>query len=207
MVKGGILIYEQCDGKDGQNLDNENIKTEKNYKKRDSYSKRGDFIFYLILFLFLIGVIWFKLSNDGPKSFAGFSAFIVVSSSMEPEIPKDSFIITKKIPEEELKIGDDITYLIGPNTTITHRIVRKIDNYDGKGQGVFETKGIANKNSDDKVVPYINIIGKVIYHNYYIGKTINFFRKIWYLILLFIIQIILIIKAFKLVRKFRSEER
>ncbi|MFQ9798453.1 MAG: hypothetical protein ACLR23_05460 [Clostridia bacterium] len=48
----------------------------------------GDVVFYLVLIAVVVGVLFISGKESGPKSFAGYSAFTVLSGSMESEIPK-----------------------------------------------------------------------------------------------------------------------
>ena len=127
----------------------------------------GDLIFYILLFGMVIGALILKdIHKDIPKSIAGISIFTVLTSSMENEIPKGSLVVAKYMEPSELKIGDDITFMISETTTITHRIIGIVENYEQTGQRAFETKGTMNKDKDKLPVPAVNVIGKVVYHNY-----------------------------------------
>ena len=94
-----------------------------------------------------------------------FNAYVVLSGSMMPNIHIKDVVVTKRIPEEELEIGDIITF-VSPDTrfggiSVTHRIIDKI--YD-EDQGIYKykTQGDANNISDTVPVPNSNILGKVI---------------------------------------------
>lgn len=48
-------------------------------------------LLYYILLLLLVGVLLTRgLSDKGPKTFLGYSVFIVLTGSMSPEIPQGS---------------------------------------------------------------------------------------------------------------------
>lgn len=145
-----------------------------------------DAAYYVVLFI-LIGIIVMTTANrgKGPKVFLGYSAFIVLSSSMEPEIPKGSLVITKQIDGAALRLGDDITYMFDEETSITHRIVRIESNYQNSGQYAFSTKGIANNQADEKMVYEVNVVGKVIYHSMIFGTIAIFIQRNWPLLLFF----------------------
>ncbi len=94
-----------------------------------------------------------------------FNAYVVLSGSMLPEIEIRDIVVTKKINEERLEIGDIITF-ISPDPrfggiSVTHRIIDKI--YD-ESSGIYKyrTKGDANNIADAVPVPNSNILGKVI---------------------------------------------
>jgi signal peptidase len=94
-----------------------------------------------------------------------FNAYVVLSGSMLPEIKIKDIVVTKKVPEEDLEIGDIITY-VSPDTryggiSITHRIIDKY--YDESlGNYTYRTKGDANNVADSALVPNENILGRVI---------------------------------------------
>lgn len=159
----------------------------------------GEIIFYAVLIGIVVGVASIKGDSDsqGPKSIAGFSAFTVLSSSMESVIPKDSLVITKYTDPLKLNIGDDITYLANQNTTITHRIIGIIENYEDTGQRAFETKGVTNDSPDKRPVPAANVVGKVIFYSHTAGKIAGFMKEHWMIVLLMMILLFGLIKALK----------
>lgn len=101
----------------------------------------------------------------GDYSAPAFNAYVVLSGSMLPEIAIKDIVVTKKVPAEELEIGDIITF-IAPDSryggiSITHRILDKyydktMDSY------TYKTKGDNNNIADSTLVPNTNILGKVI---------------------------------------------
>ena len=101
----------------------------------------------------------------GDYSAPVFNAYVVLSGSMLPHIEIKDIVVTKKIPAEELEVGDIITF-IAPDSryggiSITHRILDKY--YDESlGSYTYRTKGDANNTADSALVPNENILGKVI---------------------------------------------
>ena len=63
-----------------------------------------------------------------------------------------------------LQIGDDITYMANQTTSVTHRIVGIMENYENTGQRAFEAQGVMNSEPDRQPVPAVNVVGKVVYH-------------------------------------------
>ena len=126
----------------------------------------------IFIFLLLIGGTLLLYIADikiraakGDYTAPVFNAYVVLSGSMLPTIKVKDIVVTKKIAEEELKVGDIITF-ISPDTrfggiSVTHRIIDKI--YD-ESQGIYKyrTQGDANNVSDTVPVPNENILGKVI---------------------------------------------
>ena len=140
----------------------------------------GDILYYLGLVAFVLAVFLFRGTGDGPPArVLGFSAMRVLTTSMGDELPQGALIITYETPPEDLKIGDDVTYLAGENTTVTHRIVGITEDYMGSGQPAFTTQGVANNSPDSRPVPAQNVVGKVIFCSLFLGKVLTFLRQYW----------------------------
>lgn len=174
-------------------------------KKKKTKLIIGEALFYMALIAVVIVAIMFQAKKVGPRVVAGYSGFLVLSSSMEAEIPKDSLVITKSVDSQSLKIGDDITYLINPTTTITHRIIGITENYQESGMRAFETQGIMNEKPDEELVFPQNIVGKVIYHNYKMGRAINMLSEYWYFVVALLILLIGFYKSVRVIFE-KSEE-
>ncbi len=115
----------------------------------------------LLLYVADIKIRALKGDNNPPV----FNAYVVMSGSMLPEIKVKDIVVTKRVPEERLTQDNIITF-ISPDSrfngiTITHRIIEKY--YDSTVNGYYyKTKGDANNIADEALVPYDNILGKVI---------------------------------------------
>lgn len=144
----------------------------------------GEAAYYLALALFVLAVFLLRGAGDKPTSVLGFSAMRVLTTSMGEDLPQGSLIITHEVPPETLEVGDDVTYLAGGNTPITHRIVDVLENYAGSGQRAFITQGTANPSPDSLTVPSQNIVGKVVFHSLVLGQLLAFIRAYWLWILL-----------------------
>lgn len=126
----------------------------------------------LFIFLLLIGGTLLLYIADikiramkGDYSAPVFNAYVVMSGSMLPTIQVKDIVVTKKVPEEKLEVGDIITF-ISPDTrfggiSVTHRIIEKY--YDESiGSYSYRTQGDNNNIADSVLVPNKNILGKVI---------------------------------------------
>lgn len=126
----------------------------------------------IFVFLMLLGgtllvyIADIKLrAMKGDYSAPAFNAYVVLSGSMLPEIKIKDVVVTKKIPENRLNVGDIITF-ISPDPrfggiSITHRIIDKSYNEETK-KYVYKTKGDNNNISDSALVSNSDILGKVI---------------------------------------------
>ena len=135
-------------------------------------------LFYTALVLVVLGVFLFSGANTAgpPQNLAGFTAMTVLTRSMQDVIPQDSVIITRQVDPNTIQVGDDITYLISNNVTVTHRVVAIHGNYAGTGMPGFETKGTMNERPDAEIVHSANVIGRVIFHNLILGRALLFIR-------------------------------
>lgn len=91
--------------------------------------------------------------------FFGYQTMAVLSGSMEPNIGVGSIAYVKEAPFDELKVGDVISFHMGSDTVVTHRI----KDVDQENQ-LITTKGDANEVQDAEPVAAPSIIGKVGFH-------------------------------------------
>jgi signal peptidase I len=100
----------------------------------------------------------------------------VMSGSMEPRIGKGSFVLTRPVEVEDISIGDVIVF---PHTVPgeQEREILVIHRVTNTGDGTwFQTKGDANENPDDFVVPAEDVIGRVCFHLPYLGRALQLAR-------------------------------
>ncbi len=106
---------------------------------------------------------------------AGYNGYVVVSGSMEPDIPVGSLVYSKEVDPATLRTGDVILFVnpLRGTTPITHRVVTN----DTVTKTII-TKGDANENQDIDPVTYDNVIGKVTVHIPRIGYTVGMFTTV-----------------------------
>ena len=114
----------------------------------------------VLLALLLVNILGAKMTGKVPSVF-GYSIMNIVSGSMEDEIPKDSYILIKKVEPEKVKRGDVICFFSSdpqiygfPNT---HRVVEEPINNNGSIE--FVTRGDANPINDRETAKGENLIG------------------------------------------------
>ena len=134
------------------------------------------FAFYTIIAALVFGFYFLSSSTDSgvPRDVGGFAVMTVLTDSMQSEIPKDSLIITRVTSADEIRIGDDITFLQSANMTVTHRVVGIYENHAGTGERGFRTQGIMNPVPDLEIVPATNVIGRVVWSNLFFGRVTTF---------------------------------
>mgnify|MGYP002076174738 FL=1 len=117
----------------------------------------------IILLICLIAVLALQRFSNNEIAIGGFRIFNVATESMVPKYLVGDVLIVKEIETNDLKVGDDVTYLgkegSFKNRVVTHQIIQIDETENGK---VFHTKGIANE-VEDPTIEGDQIYGKVIY--------------------------------------------
>lgn len=119
------------------------------------------FIFFGILILYLAFIVVQRFVTD---DVFGYRLYTVSSDSMKPLYEVGDVILVKETPQEEINVGDVVTYNATrydlKGLTITHRIIKIMP--DDKGTEIITTKGDANE-IEDPSITFDNIIGVVQY--------------------------------------------
>ncbi|MCL2352258.1 MAG: signal peptidase I [Firmicutes bacterium] len=143
-------------------------------KKRPVFRMISNLVFYLAIAGILFTSVVYSSGNKGVLNVLGYSFLDVVSGSMQREIPKGSLVIIRAFDPERLIVGDDITYMRQDNSTVTHRIIQIIEDYQGGGERGFVTKGLENADPDENVVRASAVVGKVAWHVPGLGFTLTY---------------------------------
>lgn len=186
------------------------MKTEKTTKFK-TLKIVGDVIGYLVIFA-IIGLLAFVFISRA----TGHTVFIfgkttawVMTQSMEPEIPAQSFILVRKAEPSEVKVGDVIIFSSDDpyldSAYNTHRVIEII----GNGEE-FVTKGDANSVEDhytakgskllgiyEKNLPFLTAWGRFLFSG--IGKLIAVTAILGVILLMYV-------PGIKKANKKRSEE-
>ncbi len=96
----------------------------------------------------------------------GLQSFVVVSGSMEPDIPLGSIVLTQK--QSNLKTGDIIAFKDSEARTVTHRIAQIVTK---NGTDYFQTKGDFNNSPDSNLISEGAVIGQEIFQIPYLGRV------------------------------------
>ena len=112
--------------------------TVKVIKKKENMFKFGVSVMSYALFIWLLligGTLLLYVADikiraaKGDYSAPVFNAYVVLSGSMLPSIEVKDIVVTKKVPAEELEVGDIITFITPDSRyggiSITHRIMEK----------------------------------------------------------------------------------
>lgn len=151
----------------------------KNKRKERSGSKILSGIGYIIILLlalvFIVNITMIIKSYTQPDrvpDFMGYKPFIVLSGSMEPEIMAGDLIVTKEVDAGELKVGDIISFRVGDNIVVSHRIA----SIDEEPERTFYTKGDANVGMDAVEVLPEHIEGRYIWRGAGLGRFAIFLQ-------------------------------
>ncbi len=124
----------------------------------------GRKIWNVITTILVVIVVIIALLLVGARLF-GLNVYTVISGSMVPTYNVGDLIYVKKVPAEEIEVGDPITFVLNEDLVVaTHRVI-EID----KENKHFYTKGDANSIADASPVHFNNYIGKPIFKIPFLG--------------------------------------
>jgi len=117
-------------------------------------------IIFIVLLLYVVFTIIQRVS--GNQSIFGYRLFAVATGSMVPDYNINDVLAIKEVNHNEIKVGDDITYL-GKKQDVSGKIVthRIIDIEEKNGKKTYLTKGI-NNDVEDPTIGDDQIYGKVV---------------------------------------------
>ena len=131
----------------------------------------GNIIFTAVV-LYLCYFIIQAVQDQSPAVF-GYRMLRVVTDSMEPVFTSGDCIIIKETAQEDLAVGDIVTFVSADPSLQggfnTHRIIDIAADYT-VGNVVYYTKGDGNNWEDNYTVSYEDIVGKYV-------KTLSFGKK------------------------------
>ncbi len=106
----------------------------------------------ILLVLNLVIMFTSNMFTSEVGNIFGYKSLLIVSNSMNPVIYKNDLILIDSVKEEEIEVGDIISYKIN-DEIITHRII-KIENEE------FLTQGDNNSSQDNWSVKYEDVEGE-----------------------------------------------
>lgn len=117
-------------------------------------------IIFIVLLLYVVFTIIQRVS--GNQSIFGYRLFAVATGSMVPDYNINDVLAIKEVNHNEIKVGDDITYL-GKKQDVSGKIVthRIIEIEEKNGKKTYLTKGI-NNDVEDPTIGDDQIYGKVV---------------------------------------------
>lgn len=151
-------------------------------------------LLYVFVGLLLFVLIVQKVTNNN-LSIGGVRIFMIVSESMKDEYEIGDILVSKKVPVEEINIGDNVTYrgekMQLKDLIITHKVVEKRQMGD---ETYFVTRGLANNVSDPEI-RYDQIYGKVIYKTIFLSSIAKLMsNQLTYYVLFTLVALIISIE-------------
>ena len=182
------------------------VKDEKSEAVKTKYTKLnklGNISFWFVIVVLFLSLVVYVYESGGVErqKIFGFSVFRVLSESMQRDIPKGALVFVRETDPKELKVGDDITFLVDEKTTYTHRIIGIYNDYENSGQMGFETQGVENPTPDKDIVYAKNIIGKVVWQLPFFGQVVEWMKTNWIICLIGLTGLILATIALKILLK------
>lgn len=158
-------------------------------------------VMYILLAIMVVAVCYFMYCNvSGKVAFVGKYAVVkIISPSMEPMIPTDSYILAEKVSAKDVGEGDVIMFYSKDPSIYgrinTHRVVNiEIDN----GELIFTTKGDNNPDNDAYTVSEKDIVGRYVRNAEKMTAFIGFFSNpIAFFALVIIPAAVLVVLSFK----------
>lgn len=121
-------------------------------------------VFIVVVLAGFVLVVCLQRFSGNKISFFDYRMFTVVSGSMKPKYVIGDVLISKETAPEDVKIGDDISYLGAKGEftgkVITHQVVGI--NKDENGKYIYRSKGLANL-VEDPMVMQDQLYGVVVY--------------------------------------------
>ena len=126
-------------------------------------------IYKAVQTLILIEVVAIIAALFSVIVFLDMNPYVIVSGSMEPELPVGSLCMID-CQQKEPETGDIISYKAG-DSVITHRVVEVTD------EG-YVTKGDANDTKDPGIVKPKQVFGTYVFNIPKAGYAVMFFRSL-----------------------------
>lgn len=149
----------------------------------------SDILFYLLIIGILVAAIMFVSSKTPNKSLFGYRYYDVLTGSMEPTYKVGDLIFVKVTDAADINVGDPVTFNPGATSDsyLTHRVIEKLEDYQGTGVTCFRTKGDANESEDPFVIDESRMIGIVKLRIPLMGYVVQFVQYYYILIIVFIV--------------------
>lgn len=103
----------------------------------------------------------------------GFKFLNILTGSMTPTMPVNTVVVVKKIPIDQVELGDVITFKMG-DSNVTHRVV-EINN-SGRNTVLYTQGDAAQNQGSRETVTEDNFVGVVVFHIPYLGVLLNLIK-------------------------------
>lgn len=173
-------------------------------------------IMYAIIVIFvLVGIVLVAYFVDSKRSMANreiplYGAYVILTGSMEPIIKPGDAVVIRRVPEDEIAVGDVVTYRSTDSSyygiLITHRVVNI---QEENGNKVYVMKGDHNPTVDRSSVLSSQVYGKVVMRIPKIGYLKTFLASSYGWIIAVVVPSlgIIIYDVMKLVKKIGNPDK
>ena len=105
----------------------------------------------------------------------GATPYVILTSSMEPNLPPGTLVVSRPVAPDQIGVGDVITYQLhsGEPEVVTHRVVSV--GFTTSGDYQFITRGDANDLPDPAPVRSVQLRGRTWYAVPYVGRATSLF--------------------------------
>lgn len=156
-------------------------------------------ILVILILIFITVIVYFieEKSNVEQGRYISplFSAYVIISPSMVPNIQVYDAVVDMKAIPSSIKVGDIITFVsedaLSYGKTITHRVVGL--DQDSNGRFRYRTKGDNNNVADNWIVPEKNVIGKVIFRIPQLGYLQQFLSTAYGWVIAIVVPCLIIV--------------
>lgn len=102
------------------------IYSKQNKKEKNKKIKRTIVIILIIPLLIYNMVLLYQIlaQKSSTPHFFGYKTFTIISGSMKPKLNIGDIVVIKEVENEDLEVGDIISFKEQSTGVITHRIVR-----------------------------------------------------------------------------------
>ncbi|MBO1308886.1 signal peptidase I [Enterococcus sp. 669A] len=178
--------------------------------KKSTNRKIFLFIYNLFFYTLTIGILlsslMFAFSEKSDAAIFGYRFYQVLTDSMasQPDSPSKGFysgdiVLVKMTDGRQVKEGDVVTFQVGEgNRYLTHRMVERLTELNGKEGDYIVTKGDANE-SNDPPIEASRVYGKVTFVIPKMGSILNFVQENLWLCLVCVLStfgFFLVLKAY-----------
>lgn len=101
----------------------------------------------------------------------GYQVLVITGGSMEPTYHLGSALVLKDLPEDDIRVGDAVTFTSVEGTLTTHRVIAMPQQ---QGVQYLQTQGDANADPDPNFVPAAAVVGTPVAHLPYGGYVTSF---------------------------------
>lgn len=149
---------------------------------------------YLLAAAILVGALLFASNTSPDKSLFGYRYYTVLTGSMEPTYSVGDMIFVKLTDAKDINVNDVITFNPSQDSDayLTHRVIEKIENFEGTGVTCFRTQGDANNSEDSFLIDGSRVVGVVNFSLARVGYVVRFIQLRWY----FVIPVVIMIAVF-----------